>query len=240
LLHCSIVAFFLHIKITEVMTQNNLPPPLYGLVLAGGRSRRMGRDKAILAYQDGVPHLRRTADLLTAVCERVFVSCRADQAEHDNNPALALLPESVGRIPDSFEIGGPLNGILSALAAHPHAAFLVVACDLPFLSADALATLVAARDASKPATMFENPVRDNFLEPLCAIYEPFYVEQAREVMTQGLTCPTKIGNALPVHRLHPSDALFLSNANTPEDYVRARTVSMEPEEGRYVIGRGER
>jgi molybdenum cofactor guanylyltransferase len=212
-------------------------PPLYGLVLAGGRSRRMGRDKATLMYQDGVPHVRRTADLLAAVCERVFVSCRADQAMMGDDPTLALLPDSVGRIPDAFAFGGPLNGILSALAAHPHAAFLVVACDLPFLSADALATLVAARNPLQPATMFENPLREHFLEPLCAIYEPAYAEQAQVVMTQGLTCPTKIGNALPVHRLHPADALFLSNANTPEDYARARFVSSEPQEGRYVIGR---
>jgi molybdopterin-guanine dinucleotide biosynthesis protein A len=194
-----------------VSTESPNVAPLFGLVLAGGRSRRMGRDKAALAYQDGVPHARRTADLLTEVCERVFVSCRADQ---ESDPTLAGLE----RIPDTFEIGGPLNGILSALSAHPGKAFLVAACDLPFLSAEALATLVAARDMTKAMTVFENPVRDNFLEPLCAIYEPGYAEQARTVMTQGLTCPTKIANALDVQRLSPDDALFLHNANTPEDY----------------------
>lgn len=190
--------------------------PLYGLVLAGGRSRRMGRDKAALVYQDGVPHARRTADLLAAVCERVFVSCRADQ---ESDPALA----GIEKIPDAFEIGGPLNGILSALAAHPGKAFLVAACDLPFLSAEALATLVAARDAGRAMTVFENPLRENFLEPLCAIYEPAYPERAREAMAQGLTCPTKIANALDVNRLTLSgadEARFLDNANTPEDYKR--------------------
>jgi len=218
------------------MTHHDLIPPLFGLVLAGGRSRRMGRDKAALTYRDGVPHVRRTADLIGAVCERVFVSVRPDQAVGDD-AALASLPDSVGRIPDAFDIGGPLNGILSALKAHPQAAFLVVACDLPFLSAESLAALVAAREASRPATMFENPLRENFLEPLCAIYEPSYAEQAGAVMIQGLTCPTKIGNALPVHRLRPVDALFLSNANTPEDYARARAATSEPEPGGYVIGK---
>ncbi len=188
--------------------------PLYGLVLAGGRSRRMGRDKAALAYQDGVPHARRTADLLAAVCERVFVSCRADQ---ESDPTLAGLD----KISDHFDVGGPLNGILSALAAHPGKAFLVAACDLPFLSAEALATLVAGRDAAKTLTVFENPLRDNFLEPLCAIYEPEYLERARAVMTQGLTCPTKIANALDVERLRPDNALFLDNANHPEDFEKA-------------------
>ena len=215
-----------------------MKPPLHGLVLAGGRSRRMGRDKAALAYQDGVPHVRRTADLLAAVCERVFVSVRADQVdgnETEKNTALASLPPTVGRIPDAFDVGGPINGILSALQSQPGAAFLVVACDLPFLSAEALRTLVARRDVSKPATMFENPARENFLEPLCAIYEPAYAGQAREVMLQGLTCPTKIGNALPVHRLRPADALFLANANTPEDYARAAGVRADSEGGRYIL-----
>jgi molybdopterin-guanine dinucleotide biosynthesis protein A len=181
----------------------------------------MGRDKAALAYQEGVPHVRRTADLLAQVCERVFVSCRADQVGAHEDPALASLPESVERIPDSYDIGGPLNGILSALTAHPNAAFLVAACDLPFLSAAALATLAASRDSQKAITVFENPARDNFLEPLCAIYEPAYAEQAREAMAQGLTCPTKIANAVDVKRLHPDDALFLDNANHPEDFQKA-------------------
>jgi molybdopterin-guanine dinucleotide biosynthesis protein A len=200
-----------------VSTESPNVAPLFGLVLAGGRSRRMGRDKATLAYQGGVPHARRTADLLAKVCERVFISCRADQ---ESDPTLAGLE----RIPDTFEIGGPLNGILSALSAHPGKAFLVAACDLPFLSVEALATLVAARDMTKAMTVFENPVRDNFLEPLCAIYEPGYAEQAQTVMTQGLTCPTKIANALNVHRLilsGPEDALFLENANHPEDFEKA-------------------
>lgn len=214
------------------MTSALLTPPLYGLVLAGGRSRRMGRDKAALAYQDGVPHARRTADLLAAVCERVFVSCRADQVVApggDTEPepassALASLPATVGRIPDAFDIGGPLNGILSALAAHPGAAFLVAACDLPFLSAESLRTLVAGRDASKPMTVFLNPVRDLFPEPLCAIYEPSYGEAARAVRAQGATCPTKIAQALDARTLVPAGAeaaRFLANANTPEDYEQA-------------------
>jgi molybdopterin-guanine dinucleotide biosynthesis protein A len=190
--------------------------PLYGLVLAGGRSRRMGRDKAALAYH-GEPHVRRTAALLAGVCERVFVSRRADQAGE-------ALFEGYETIPDAFDIGGPLNGILSALAAHPRAAFLVAACDLPFLSAEALSVLVANRDPSKLLTVFENPARENFLEPLCAIYEPGYVEQARAVMDFGLTCPTKIADALDAKRLTlrgPEEAIFLENANTPEDHQRA-------------------
>lgn len=178
----------------------------------------MGRDKAALAYQDDVPHVRRTAQLLEGACERVFISCRPDQA---GDP----LFEGYDTIPDAHDIGGPLNGILSALDAHPDAAFLVAACDLPFLDASALVTLVAARDASKPMTVYENPARENRPEPLCAIYEPAYAEQARAVMGFGLSCPTKIADALDARRIaldDPGAARFLDNANHPEDYARAR------------------
>jgi molybdopterin-guanine dinucleotide biosynthesis protein A len=196
-------------------------PPLYGLVLAGGRSRRMGRDKVALAYHGETPHARYTADLLARSCERVFVSCRADQTEED--PSLASVRD-LPRIADAFAYGGPLNGILSALRAHPQAAFLVAACDLPFLSGFALAQLARERNPLMPATAFWNPARES-LEPLCAIYEPGFTEAAESSIQLGLSCPTKILEALDIEVLRPSvsqGADFLENANRPEDYARAR------------------
>ena len=202
-------------------------PPLYGLVLAGGRSRRMGRDKSVLTYRDGVPHVRYTGELLARVCDKVFYSCRVDQVDAvtgaATDPALAGLP----LIPDSFDIGGPLNGILSAQKAHPEAAFLVAACDLPFLSAYALAQLVRERNPLHAATVFHNTERDA-LEPLCAIYEPGFEDLAEASMKIGLTCPTKILGALSemdqIEILQPASAEFLENANRPEDYERAVAV----------------
>jgi molybdopterin-guanine dinucleotide biosynthesis protein A len=206
--------------------------PLYGLVLAGGRSRRMGRDKSALAYRrdergEGVPHARYTAGLLARVCDQVFYSCRADQTQ---DPAWAGLP----LIPDAYDIGGPLNGILSAQKAHPGAAFLVAACDLPFLNAYALAQLARERNPGMAATVFHNPARDS-LEPLCAIYEPGFEESAHPSMKLGLTCPTKILGALSeiaqVEILHPAAADFLENANRPEDYDRAVAVLTQASHG---------
>jgi molybdopterin-guanine dinucleotide biosynthesis protein A len=200
--------------------------PLYGLVLAGGRSRRMGRDKGALAYRrnergEEVPHARYTAELLARACDRVFYSCRADQLE---DPALGGALEEFDRIPDAYDIGGPLNGILSAQKAHPEAAFLVAACDLPFLNAYALAQLARERNPVHAATVFHNPGRDA-LEPLCAIYEPGFESIAEPSMKIGLTCPTKILSALAeigeVEILRPASAEFLENANRPEDYERA-------------------
>ena len=210
-------------------------PPLYGLVLAGGRSRRMGRDKAALAYRvndrgETVPHARYTGDLLARVCEQVFYSCRADQVDEQGkatDPVLLELSIGAGLIPDSFDIGVPLNGILSAQKAHPEAAFLVAACDLPFLSAYALAQLVRERNPLHAATVFDNPER-GMIEPLCAIYEPGFEELAEASMMIGLTCPTKILSALAeggqIEILRPASAEFLANANRPEDYEQALAI----------------
>src|SRR5262245_35426130 len=109
-------------------------PPLYGLILAGGASKRMGTDKALLAYR-GQPQLERSFQLLNTICEHTYVSVRADQS---NEPMRAKLPQIVDTLPAI----GPLAGIASALLKHQDVAWLVVACDLPFLSRDAILHLV--------------------------------------------------------------------------------------------------
>ena len=81
-------------------------PPIYGLLLSGGASRRMQRDKAQLAYA-GEPQLLRAWRLLRAVTERAFVSVRSEQRD---DPLRAGLPQIV----DRYDAIGPAAGILSA------------------------------------------------------------------------------------------------------------------------------
>src|SRR6185437_12236795 len=99
--------------------------PLYGLVLAGGRSTRMQRDKAALEY-GGRSQLERAVELITPLVERVFVSVRGDQT---GDPLRARFAQIV----DSGEAAGPIAGIIAAQSRHPEAAWLVLACDLPLL-----------------------------------------------------------------------------------------------------------
>ena len=109
--------------------------PLHGLLLCGGASRRMRRDKAQLNYS-GEPQLLRAWRLLTAFTERAFVSVRDSQ--HDE-PLRASLPQLI----DTYDAVGPVAGILSAHDAFPDAAWLVIACDLPLLDETTLRTLSA-------------------------------------------------------------------------------------------------
>jgi molybdopterin-guanine dinucleotide biosynthesis protein A len=152
--------------------------PLYGLVLAGGSSRRMQRDKAALDLH-GEPQLAWGYALLARHCERVFVSVRADQR---TETVRAGFPQIV----DTVEGAGPIAGIAAAQAAHPHAAWLVLACDLPFVDDGTLTRLVAARSPGRPVTAYRS-TGDGLPEPLCAVYEPESASMVREAVSGGRT-----------------------------------------------------
>lgn len=186
-------------------------PPLYGLVLAGGKSTRMGRPKWALEYR-GEPHALALHRMLAGLCERTFLSIRADQ--HD--PRLAALPH----ITDRLEGFGPLGGILAAMEAHPEVAWLVVACDLPLLDIATLRRLVGERTTGAVATSYRSP-HDEMPEPLCAIYEPKARGRLLQSVELGQRCPRKALMNSTVALIDPPNPEELTNANRPEDYQAA-------------------
>lgn len=185
--------------------------PLYGLVLAGGESRRMGRDKALLDYH-GRPQVAWALELVSRHCERAFVSVRAGQA---SDGVRSTLPQIV----DGALGAGPIAGIAAAQATHPDAAWLVVACDLPFLGDALLAELIARRGAAD-ITAFRS-AHDGLPEPLCAIYEPATRVPIVEFIAAGRHCPRKFVTASGAPLLELPEATALDNVNTPEELAVA-------------------
>jgi molybdopterin-guanine dinucleotide biosynthesis protein A/molybdopterin converting factor small subunit len=185
---------------------------LYGLVLTGGRSRRMQTDKAALEYA-GQPQLTRALALLDPLVVSNFVSVRADQL-HD--------PQRSGHpcIVDQLADAGPIGGILAALRAHPHAAWLVLACDLPFLDAATLQQLIAARDPRRLATAFRSS-HDDRPEPLCAIYEPASLSAMEAWVASGQQCPRGFLAQAEVALLRLRTPRALDNINTAAEYSAA-------------------
>jgi molybdopterin-guanine dinucleotide biosynthesis protein A len=183
--------------------------PIYGLLLAGGRSTRMQRDKAALAYH-GKTQLEWAMELLGPEVERVFVSVRPDQV---NDPLRARFEQIV----DRHENLGPIAGILAAQAEHPQAAWLVLACDLPFLDSATLKHLLAARQTSRLATAYRSS-HDGLPEPLCAIYEPSSREAIARYVAGGKQCPRKFLLQSDVELLDEPNPRALDNVNTPEEY----------------------
>jgi molybdopterin-guanine dinucleotide biosynthesis protein A len=187
--------------------------PLYGLILAGGSSSRMQRDKAALQYQ-GRSQLDRAFELASRHVSKVFVSVRADQ-RHD--PVRSAKPMIVDSAPGE----GPIVGIRSALAAYPHAAWLVLACDLPFLSDAVIARLLGERDSNALATAYRS-AQDGLPEPLCAVWEPAAAAALDAYQSGGGRCPRKFLIRHGARLLDPIDQHALDNVNTPEEYAQAR------------------
>ena len=189
------------------------PAPLHGLVLAGGHSTRMGRDKAALAYGEGPPQLERAMALLTPHVVRAYVSVRADQS---GDPLRARFPQ----IEDTHENLGPIAGILAAQSRHPGTAWLVLACDLPLLDAPTLEHLLRHRDPARAATAYRSS-HDGLPEPLCAIWEPRSQQALAEHVAAGRTCPRKFLIGADTLLLDEPNPRALDNVNTPHEYGSA-------------------
>ncbi len=191
-------------------------PQLFGLVLAGGKSVRMGYDKSTIKWH-GKEQRYFMADLLKDVCDEVFISCRAEQQNQIDKTYKTLV--------DNYEGGGPLIGILSAFRSLPHVAWLITACDLPLLDFSTLQYLVNNRDTSLMATTFKSPF-DGLPEPLITIWEPSSFERLQTHIADGFTCPRKalIRNDSLVKLLIPPNPDALMNANTPRDAEKVKEI----------------
>jgi molybdopterin-guanine dinucleotide biosynthesis protein A len=186
--------------------------PLYGLVLAGGRGTRLGRDKGEVDYH-GLPQAVWGLRLLEPFCSERFVSVRPDQIDAS---AYRGLPTIV----DRGASAGPASGVAAALQQFPRAAWFVIAADMPLLTNAVLATLVAHRDPSALATAYRR--RGGMAEPLCAIWEP---AAATRLGAQGAGQGISLRRLLeegPARLLDLGDDEPLTSVNTAADDLRVR------------------
>jgi molybdopterin-guanine dinucleotide biosynthesis protein A len=184
-----------------------------GALLLGGASERMGSDKAALEVA-GEAAARRTARLLASLFEEVLL---VGGEPPDGTP---------GRpVPDPAGPRCALRGLVGALEATRALRVLVVATDLPGLTADLLLALVALPEADVVV-----PCSPEGLEPLCALYRRESVlplararlgagELALHGLLGELAATTLAGRTLAAF---DPDGTALANANTPEDWARAR------------------
>ncbi len=184
--------------------------PLNGLVLAGGKSVRMGMDKGAIDYH-GKPQREYMADLLSQFCEETYLSVRPNQGV-----------ESVNALLEDKYLGlGPYGAILSAFQKNPNSAWLVVACDLPLLNEESLQFLVENRNASEVATAFHNS-ETSFPEPLITIWEPRSYPILLQFLAQGFSCPRKVLINSVIELLHVDDERILMNVNDKEGLEKVR------------------
>ncbi len=183
-------------------------PKIHGLVLAGGKSSRMGKDKGLIEYH-GKSQREYVFEMLENITEKTFMSCRPEQIDEFHGKYEVL--------PDSFSGLGPFGAILSAFREYPNDAWLVIASDLPLLQQKTISELIEGRNPSKIATAFYNETT-KFPDPLLTIWEPKSYPELLHFLSLGYSCPRKVLINSNVEILTPHDSSVLLNANSPEEY----------------------
>lgn len=176
-----------------------------GLVLAGGRSSRMGTDKGLLTLHQK-PQREHVFDVLSQVCSKVFVSCNAEQD----------VPKHLNPLPDRFEINSPLNGILSALTIDPSSSWLVVAVDMPLVTKEILQHLIDNRKPGNAVTCYWDSDH-RFPEPLLSLWEAGIYSQVLEFYNNGNKSPRDFLMQTRTTILKPISSTLHLNINTPDD-----------------------
>ena len=189
--------------------QTHPEPVRIGVLLAGGESRRMGRDKRGLRL-GGETLLQRNLAFLSGLFPLVGLSVRsADQAPED-------LPEDVVVIPDEVP-GSPLAGLASILGRFDEPVF-AMAADLIAPEPDAVGRVLAAFDRVDVAL----PVADDHLEPLHAVYGPGCLPHMRRLLAAGAHSILDLFPLVRVARVPFADTAPFFNVNTPADWIEAQ------------------
>lgn len=176
-----------------------------GAVLTGGRSTRMGTDKAFVEV-GGVPLVRTVADaLLLAGAEHVM-------AVGGDGPRLMAL--GLGWWPDDHPGEGPLGAILTALRGATGDPVLVVACDMPGLDPAALSVVLGALGPDDDVAL---PVHDGRLEPLHAAYRRRALGPLSRAFAAGERAPHRALAGLRTRTVMLDDPASLRNVNTLDD-----------------------
>ena len=180
---------------------------LTGLVLAGGRSSRFGRDKSRLQL-DGVPLARRVADALAPCCAGILLS---------SGHPLASAGEGWTAVPDNFPDAGPLAGLEAGLARAGTPHLLAAPCDMPLLTTDALRALLARARPGEITLAGDGANRF----PTLGIYPRSVQPALAEFLRGGGRKAWDFLDAAPVPWtvVHlPERAGELRNLNTPADW----------------------
>ena len=195
---------------------------LFGLVLSGGASSRMGEDKGLLNYH-GAPQREHLYQLLKKVCDDVFLSVQEKQLDE--------VPLGIKTIVDQNKYKGPFNGILSAHEAYKDVAWLVLACDLPFIDLEVLQELIEQRNPEKSATSFANSETGE-PEPLVCIWESKGLDKALVFLENtNNRSPKRFLMDTDIKLVHSKDAQVLFNANSPSDHDVVKKKLEERERG---------
>jgi molybdopterin-guanine dinucleotide biosynthesis protein A len=182
-----------------------LRQPATAIILAGGRSRRMGQDKSLMPLH-GEPMILRLANRLRPLFGELLIGAN-DPAKH------RFLGADV--VPDLEPDQGPLMGIASCLARARHEFGFVVSCDIPEIDADLIIEMLKAAEGHD-IVIPEWP--DGKVEPLFAVYRKSVVAPALALLGSGKRRIADLFDCVKTRRVEMRDTGWYRNLNTIEDY----------------------
>ena len=209
------------------MTDSHTKPTIKGLVLIGGKSARMGKDKSELNYH-GTSQKEFAKQLLEDQGIKTFYSVGKSSnliSSARTEPALLADRRSrseveksqlVNKIHDVIPNLGPFGGIYSAFQQDANSAWLVLATDLPFVNKELIELLLEKRNPEKIATVVQGKNKE-FPEPLIAIYESKIYPILQNCLNEGNLSLVKILMNLDIQIVEVNDTL-IRNVNTLEEY----------------------
>jgi molybdopterin-guanine dinucleotide biosynthesis protein A len=189
--------------------------PVTGVILAGGKSRRMGRDKAFLPFGKGML-IERVIEVIRQVADDVILITNTPEPYQRFG-----LPMFADVIPEAGSLGGIYTGLVHAKTAYS----LCLACDMPFVGPAFLRLL--CETAAEADVVIPRNAED--FQPLCAVYSQACREAIRQRIEAGRLKITGFFEQVRVRviegellaRYDPHDVMFF-NANTPEEYEQAQ------------------
>ncbi|MBP2640770.1 MAG: molybdenum cofactor guanylyltransferase [Firmicutes bacterium] len=187
-----------------------------GIVLAGGRSRRMGKDKAELPWKSGT--------LLTEAVDKLRLFCKEVIVVGPQRP----LEREVRWTQDRYVGKGPLAGLHAGLEEASFDSALILPCDMPTLPVRVLEEMVLVANSKKFDVVL--PVHSEGNEPLCTwLSKEACLPVIRRLLEDGYTCPLDIFpqvrvGYLEVERFFPQATMekIFANLNSPADYEIAK------------------
>ena len=183
-----------------------------GLVVCGGQSTRMGRDKSLIDYH-GIPQWQFAYNLLHPHCSRIVISCNTSQTKQFQSVNNILVDDA------KFTEIGPMGAVLTAFRAYPSSPLLVIGCDYPLVASDDLSNLMKTRQEGIDAVCLYHEA-GQVEEPLVALYEP---SMHPILLTCFRNSDFSLRKALvrsSALRIAPASANSLATADTPEQMTQ--------------------
>lgn len=201
---------------------NTLPVPgLYGLVVCGGNSSRMGSDKSLLVYHE-IPQRYHVYEMLKPFCEKVLISCNANQESDIKQGYDFIIDES------TYCQIGPMAALLTFLSKFPGKDFLLIGCDYPFLTREDIDSFLPYCSEEKTAAFYQD--KHDLFEPLIAYYHHLDLKKLPGIHLEGQNSLQYFLKYVAAKKICSNNKKATLSVNTKSEYLKTKHIILAENE----------